>query len=259
MKTAGARNSSRANLREPVNISVFRQHMLLKLMTGLEPVSLRLGVLKPRHARAGELDPAILEPRTLERFRQIFARSYRDETPENRVKKLFQGLDLPDNFLLLNGSGLYHHLTYGSVSAVEGDVTYVHVDNHSDDREEPDGTLTHAGFVDSISALENVENVLLYGSETDKYACFREKENLVERVENQRIYISVDLDIISETHLGSPYSQGDLEIQELLDLIDALKREAGVVAGDLVGMERPVREKDEKTYIRCAEAMRKNL
>ncbi|MFB6190596.1 MAG: hypothetical protein ABEJ91_03420 [Candidatus Nanohaloarchaea archaeon] len=228
-------------------------------MTGLEPVSLRLGFLTPRHARTGDLDPAVLEPGYRERLRQILTRSYRDETLEERVRRLFQELELPENFLLLNGSGLYHHLTYGSVSTVDKEVTYVHVDNHPDNREETDGMLTHAGFMDSLSALDNVRNALVFGCETESYTCFQEAGRLAEAVRDRRVYLSVDLDVLSEDYLASPYSQGDLDLQELLELVKTVKSAAEVVAGDLVGMERPVGEQDEISYIRCAEAMRKNL
>lgn len=230
-------------------------------MSRLEPFALRKGLLESNVAR--EFGTPEIGASLNERVKHSLTKKYRDSTPRNSVEELFQDDSFPCYPLLLNSSGLYHHLTYGLISSIREKVSYIHVDHHSDKRSgynPPSGHLSSATFVRDIMEREDVEGMILLGVGEEDCQGVDEQDLKSDRwfLDDTRkeVYLSIDLDILSENHLSTPFSQGELELETLTELISDIVDRKKVVGADIVGLERPYQGKDIKSYRKCLQALK---
>lgn len=170
--------------------------------------------------------------------------------------------ELPRNTLLLGSSGSHHHLTYGLVSDIDEDrIGYIHIDNHSDAPYRPEKTeknVLHSCFTSDIYELEHVGEALLIGSSYAPFRSVSRKELLQDdyndlvdehlRAMPDRVYVSVDLDVLNRNHVSTRFSQGDMDFKQLEEILGRITSEKDVVGADIFGLDSPVRVLDLLTY-----------
>ncbi len=196
---------------------------------------------------------------------QLFHK-YKAKASKDDVEKLVAEADLPDRSLVLLTENTYHHLTYGLVKGVEEeDIGYIHIDNHHDAanlREKGEENLLFSSFVSDIGSLDSVSSILLIGAYYHSLDCISDevmekedwREILREKLDDfpDKVYVSIDLDILDKSLMETSFGQGVLDLNELEDLIEIIREEKEVVAGDIYGLEKPLQKHEVETYKKTA-------
>lgn len=162
----------------------------------------------------------------------------------------------PERKLVFYGSDYYHHFTYGLCKHADrfnDSYAYVHFDHHSDCFNGGiKSEISCGSFVDDILKDSNASAVLFLGSRppihTDfsKKACislleeqlrhysFRKLEKRLSKLPDE-VYLSFDLDVMSEGAITTAYNQGTLQTKELMKILDAIKRTKRIIGDDILG------------------------
>lgn len=91
-------------------------------------------------------------------FNHRYRRNEFNKTFKN-ISKYFYG----DKFILINGSGYFHHLTLFPTLSIEKDYIYVHIDNHTDAYK--DKEINCATFVYHLNLVKDLKYVFLFPTE----------------------------------------------------------------------------------------------
>lgn len=151
--------------------------------------------------------------------------------------------------LSVYGSGSYHHLTYGLcrlASDLSHNLTYIHIDHHSDAYKNTSGKISCGSFVQDIVDDGFAKEFLLIGSVHRSAAGFTDEHSLRktgmatldEILGNSRcndVYLSIDLDVMKKDELSSTISRGTMERGMLLEAISHIKSRKNIVSADILG------------------------
>lgn len=178
------------------------------------------------------------------RVKNILLGTYKDTTPKTALDGLFEGT--PKGGLYLNTSELYHHLTYQRVKDYE-DINYVHIDNHADAgyvRGKKSSNVCFASFTEDIAHLSNISDIYMLGAGYPPVSSCSgadiDDEDWKAKIDEldigKDIYLSIDLDVLNSANYNSLSSQGLIDLERLLDIIEYLKPK--VVAADIVNLDK---------------------
>ena len=145
--------------------------------------------------------------------------------------------------VVVNGSGNYHHLTYGICSSIPEQFGYIHFDRHDDLGGATQGYVTMAAFVTPMMFNTSAEDYMMVGSYHDgsKSIGFRSIDDwerrlpgLLEQLPGD-VYVSVDLDVLDPEKFYSGYDCGTMQPSQLMSALEMIGEKKVVVGGDICG------------------------
>ena len=157
--------------------------------------------------------------------------------------------------LTIYGSGSFHHFTYGLVKniadAISSNYAYIHIDQHTDDRWPEAEQLSSGSFVGQISLKHTVAAVRYIGCEqimntkTPTRIILQNKtinelgvkQSLTSLLEGtpQDVYVSIDLDVLKKNEMLTRWSEGEMSIDTLIEIIAFLKNNKNIISADILG------------------------
>ena len=145
--------------------------------------------------------------------------------------------------VVVNGSGNYHHLTYGICSSIPNQFGYVHFDRHDDLGGATQGYVTMAAFVAPMMFNTSAEDYIMIGSYHDagKSIGFNSIDSWKKRLPGllaqlpDDVYVSVDLDVLDPERFYSGYDAGTMLPSQLMYALDMIGENKKVVGGDICG------------------------
>ncbi|MEK6878561.1 MAG: arginase family protein, partial [Nanoarchaeota archaeon] len=175
---------------------------------------------------------------------------------------------VPDSPLItVYGHGGYHHHTYGFTAlALEkikpiGEVGYVHFDNHNDlGILEPHNYLGCGSFVLKLckdrgmtpfligqyfnktvtDIFKNAKYVVQNNSYKGEYRILpsgRLPKKFVNEL-SPNLYLSFDLDLLSDTQINTGYNQGIVTLPQLLTMVKQISKKHNIISADILGFTR---------------------
>ena len=131
---------------------------------------------------------------------------------------------LPLNAVHLIGTGDYHYLTYFWTERIGVPFHLVLFDNHPDDQDGAfeNGGLSCGNWVKSVRKLP---------------ACIGDAWN-AEQLPYEKgasLYISIDLDVLSEKDARTNWDQGDMTLECLTGILTRIKRNYNIIGVDICG------------------------
>lgn len=169
--------------------------------------------------------------------------------------------------LILNGSGSFHHLTYGFcrkiVDTFHEPYTIIHIDRHDDGSTrryksaESIGPVIDCGnfypklMADSPFALATVfvsSFLEIYSiNENGKVTYLRQRIGrnnpkgmvaLETNVKTKNIYVTVDLDTLSSQYVKTDWSTGGMDLEFLTNFLGELQRKKRIIGADICGLRK---------------------
>ena len=128
----------------------------------------------------------------------------------------------PRGAIHLLGSGDYHYVCLFLLERLKTPFTLVLFDNHPDDQGGAFGEelLSCGGWVARARDLPLCREVLWNPEETPQ---------------GRNVYLSVDLDVLSEEHATTNWNQGEMSLEDLLGRIRAIKENNRMEGVDICG------------------------
>jgi arginase family enzyme len=160
--------------------------------------------------------------------------------------------------IALSGSGNYHYVTYLFLSDVEMPFTLVLFDHHTDMLPSPCDSVISCGswVTTSIEECPLLKHVVIIGARSDlagivpaeyssRVSVFQEgtlgwvepstKHAILSAIPTRNVYVSIDKDVLDEDDAITNWDQGDMRLEELLDLLSFIARHKDICGLDLCG------------------------
>ena len=168
------------------------------------------------------------------------------DNPTVPIRKMFRwGVDsfMGKVPVVVNGSGCYHHLTFGICCSINRPFGYIHFDRHDDLGCVTQDCVTMAGFVEPMLIHTKAEDYTMVGSYNDsgKSIGFRSVDDWGRRLPGlldtlpDDVYVSVDLDVLDPETFFSGYDSGTMLPSQLMEALDMIGERKRVVGGDICG------------------------
>ena len=156
-----------------------------------------------------------------------------------------------DNILpvTINGSGQYHHLTYGICNQIQFPFGYLHIDAHEDAQSRQE--IWGGGFVEQIVNETRATAAICWGIPIAykfswSYFHSKERERGYTNLEAyevdflkvidflpDRVYVSVDLDVLKD--FCSDYTCGIMSKEQLFLSLNLIAKRKKIIGGDICG------------------------
>lgn len=176
---------------------------------------------------------------------------------------LHRTAEIPADGIHFIDSGNYHYMSRIWLEKVTEPVTLIVFDNHTDMQLPAfGGILSCGGWIDSaLTELWQVRRVVLIGPDEEAFSQveaelkekveFLSRERLCEMDSGQRaefldellkkgqdsLYISVDKDILCPGEADTSWSQGDMKLAELLDMLKTIFQCAQRMGKEVIGVD----------------------
>lgn len=148
-------------------------------------------------------------------------------------------------------SGNYHYLSLLMISRIGIDFELVLVDNHPDMKAPAFGGITSCGgwVLEALETLPHLKRVYMFGVKDE---LIKELEPLPEKVvvngsipnSALPIYVSVDKDALSREYAVTDWDQGEMSLDELVNIIKSVNR--NIIGIDICGdTSEPVESSDQ--------------
>lgn len=171
---------------------------------------------------------------------------YASDINPNIVKQAIEEALISINPTVINGTGDFHHLTYGICARLKESFGYIHIDHHADFGDKNNDFINMGAFVAYLLTHTNANGGLLVGC-NNTYSqqcptipyneCHTIKKQLPLYLEQlpQQVYVSVDLDVLTPETFTSGYESGQLTPEMLVDILDMICEKKTLVGGDICG------------------------
>lgn len=133
------------------------------------------------------------------------------------------------------GTGDYHYVSLFWLERVTEPFTLVLFDNHPDDQPtafSPD-TLSCGSWVAEARKLPFCQDVIWI-----RRTCLPENREVLWP---NKVYLSIDLDVLSEEYARTDWDQGTMTLEELVKAIEAIKASSYILGVDICGGLTPQR------------------
>lgn len=164
----------------------------------------------------------------------------------------FSGIHLLDN-------GNYHYLSYFWCSKIQEDFSLILFDHHSDMQEPQfDGVLSCGSWVIMLlKSNPHLKHVYMFGVQSDNLKMPKEFEDCVHfdvdlsrQIGELPLYVSIDLDVLSEEFFKSNWDQGTYTLRQLLEQMSLLWQSNRILGLDICGEDKNVwgHQRNQTTY-----------
>lgn len=145
------------------------------------------------------------------------------------------------------GPGEYHYLTLFYLERIKEPFTLILFDNHPDDQPSAfdEGLLSCGGWILRARGLSECKTVLWVQSPED-FGKLRSLDT------ESKIYISLDLDVLSPEYSRTTWTQGSMDLSELLRELKYLKDRHIILGIDLCGGKPSGKSSSEDDTINSA-------
>jgi len=126
-------------------------------------------------------------------------------------------------------SGNYHYLSLLWLSKIKEDFNLVLLDNHPDNQPPSFGAITSCGgwVLEAKETLPNLKNVYTYGT--------GDEIPVSDIPTDLPLYISIDKDILSKDYCISDWDQGEMTLDEMIDILNVLLKNHQIIGVDICG------------------------
>ncbi len=138
-------------------------------------------------------------------------------------------------------SGNYHYMTCFFLEKIQVPFALILIDHHSDMQMPAFGNiLSCGGWVKyTLDSNEFLNKVYIIGAAD-------EEDERIEYIESGDswpgselpVYLSIDKDVLSSDHAATDWDQGDMSLDELLSLINEIKRSTELIGTDICGEKK---------------------
>ena len=141
-------------------------------------------------------------------------------------------------------SGNYHYVSLLWLEKIEEDFALVLFDNHPDMQPPSFGDITSCGgwVKEAIETLPHLKRVYMVGVDEELLMELEPLPEVVHRglpqEEDLPIYISLDKDVLSCEYARTDWSQGQMELSELLNIIRGLLTNYRIIGVDICGEKK---------------------
>jgi len=148
-------------------------------------------------------------------------------------------------------SGNYHYVSLLWLEKIEEDFALVLFDNHPDMQPPSFGDITSCGgwVKEAIETLSHLKRVYMVGVDEELLTELEPLPEVVHRglpqEEDLPIYISLDKDVMTEDYARTDWSQGKMELSELLNIIRGLLTNYRIIGVDICGEKKENPSDDE--------------
>ncbi|MBE5908263.1 MAG: hypothetical protein E7278_05485 [Lachnospiraceae bacterium] len=148
-------------------------------------------------------------------------------------------------------SGNYHYVSLLWLEKIEEDFALVLFDNHPDMQPPSFGDITSCGgwVKEAIETLSHLKRVYMVGVDEELLTELEPLPEVVHRglpqEEDLPIYISLDKDVMTEDYARTDWSQGQMELSELLNIIRGLLTNYRIIGVDICGEKKENPSDDE--------------
>ncbi len=185
------------------------------------------------------------------------------------VPPFFNQYDGAGKFIVVNGSGEHHDLTYHLVGSLPyKGLNYVHIDAHSDS-DSCDEDISCSNFVRWLDKYQKIERIIFAGTEKPLFSPTMKMAELpegkaVKDFLSPRMYLSVDLDVLKELENewfyyenserrfrtnGNWFCQGNkLSLESVCSIICEAGKGSKIVGADICGALQPLSEDMVNAY-----------
>lgn len=155
------------------------------------------------------------------------------------------------------GSGNYHYITYLFLKRIESRFTLILFDNHTEILSSDFNPYISCGswILKSLETIENLEHIIMIGV-NEKYLDLIPKKyknkitiinnsviNNIKQVENiilsesknEKVYISIDKDVLRKEDCLTNWDHGDMKLSELLYILEDVLENFNVLGIDICG------------------------
>ena len=160
---------------------------------------------------------------------------YCDENAQEAIEKALEG---PLPLLRWLDSGDYHYLSYLLAKRQPEPFHLVLLDNHPDNQAPAFGEVLSCGgwLKEARERLEKLRDILTVGPEGyEKTVSAR----WVQERRGERVYVSLDKDIMRREYARTDWSQGEYGLEEVKRMLALLMENMEVVAVDVCGETAP--------------------
>ena len=145
------------------------------------------------------------------------------------------------------GSGNYHYVSFLTTSLIQEPYTLVMIDHHPDLRTPAFGdVLSCGGWVREVLLKQPLcKQVVLIGVDEGlfKEECRDLPEECLEKITlttdvicpDTPVFLSIDLDVLSEEEYLTNWDQGEMTREELLSIVRGIKRHHRIIGVDICG------------------------
>ncbi len=142
--------------------------------------------------------------------------------PKERLGELESRILNHNSHITFIGRGDFHYITYLFLKRIDRYFNLLLIDRHLDYKETFDGFISCGSWLRDAINLRHLKNIFYIGldkiEQKDKIISF--DRNLFRfYTEDVPFYISIDKDILSNTYLETNWDQGNLTVEELLDIL----------------------------------------
>ncbi len=151
-------------------------------------------------------------------------------------------LSFPTNAVHFIGTGDYHYQTLFWIERLTEPFSLVLIDNHPDDQQSAftEELLSCGGWVAQARKLPLCKQTVWIRNASD-YCRFRSSIGRIKNPESisetgmNTIYLSVDIDVLSQEYAHTDWSQGEMTLEELLTICRRLSGEFKILGADICG------------------------
>lgn len=154
-------------------------------------------------------------------------------------------------------SGNYHYLSLLWLSKINEDFNLILFDHHPDDQPPSFGQITSCGgwVLEAKETLSHLKNVYTFGvnevHDPDRVYCYEANEaialgqdshasnntfkDISEIPTDLPLYISIDKDVLSTDDAITDWDQGDMSLEEMIELLSELVKDRRILGVDICG------------------------
>lgn len=154
-------------------------------------------------------------------------RCYLDDYAKEQLLERMEAASL--NGIHFIDSGNYHYLSLLWLMQIKTPFTLILFDHHPDNQPPSFGQITSCGgwVLEAKETLSNLMNVYTFG--------VGEMPDINTIDKNIPLYISIDKDVLSEDYAITDWDQGDMTIDEMIDLLKDIAKDRQIIGVDICG------------------------
>lgn len=148
-------------------------------------------------------------------------RCYLDDYAREQLLERMEAASL--NGIHFIDSGNYHYLSLLWLMQIEKPFNLILFDHHPDDQPPSFGQITSCGgwVLEAKETLSNLMNVYTFG--------VGEMPDINSIDKDIPLYISIDKDVLSEDYAVTDWDQGDMTIDEMIDLLKDITKDHHII------------------------------
>ncbi|MCX7981605.1 MAG: arginase family protein [Syntrophales bacterium] len=138
------------------------------------------------------------------------------------------------------GKGDFHYITFVFLRRFSFPFTLLLIDNHLDIKDTFEGYVSCGSWLKEAIELPHLRRVIFIGDGQEKKTYFDKiyfvcsEDDIMKRLDQDPVYISIDKDAIDPAYIKTSFDQGSISLDTLLRILSALPKQK-VIGMDICG------------------------